>query len=224
MTGGRRIAVPSGESLTLSGDQVTGCANFYGGGALVLGQNATLSVIGEVSGSTVFTVAGTPLSRTYIQAPAATPDNAFVYAGSEEVIISIEGSFKKRSFFDDSGFKGVILTAPEGVTFSLYTGFSDGAAVTPDQVRTANGVRYQYYGALTSGRYRCVASGTGYYRETRNLFLSAAKLATRTLIDVDPGRTGGNGYEPTGNVLTMTDELYQNCREKNKILHSGENS
>ncbi|MBP5288803.1 MAG: hypothetical protein J6Z79_02910, partial [Clostridia bacterium] len=114
----------------------------------------------------------------------------------------------------EEDFKGIVLCAPEGVSIQMYTGFSNGDAVSPDKTETVDGEKLWYYASLSpttsSGRYRYTASGTGYYKVTTALYVTADKMNTRTVIDADPGLRGGNGYEPTGSmeIKALTEEMY----------------
>ena len=114
----------------------------------------------------------------------------------------------------EEDFKGIVLCAPSGVSIQMYTGFSGGSAVSPDKTETKDGEKLWYYSSLSpttgSGRYRYTASGAGYYKVTTALYVTAAKMNTRTVIDADPGVRGGSGYEPPSavEVKALTEEMY----------------
>ena len=98
-------------------------------------------------------------------------------------------------------FKGLVLTAPADVTVTLYTGFSDGSVVKPSYTEEGETTAYYYSSSsLTEKYYRFVSSGTGYYKLTQNIYMTSAKRNTKTVMDADPGKRAGNGWEPSSVV------------------------
>ncbi len=92
-------------------------------------------------------------------------------------------------------FKGLVLTAPSDVTVTLYTGYSDGSVVKPSYTEEGSTTAY-YYSGLTEKYYRFVSSGAGYYTLTQNIYMTSAKANTKTVIDANPGKKAGTGWEP----------------------------
>lgn len=215
------LTADSGKTLTLLGAGTLAAESFTGGGNLVLGADTKLA-LGKVTGSTQFTVSPAPKNTTYITAPDSTPDDAFVYGGTEGMkCIRISGAQKGWSMFDESTFKGIKLYAPADVNVTFRSGFSiNGAAVTPDIAFEEDGVRYQYYSSIATGNYCFTTSGNGYYRIVKNVYVSAAKMATLTEISADPGKVAGNGYEAgvADIVKLYTDETIENVTPSDPSL------
>ena len=177
------------------------------GGQLYLGHNAELTVAGSVTGVTQVTVDGGVSYATYIHAPAATKESAIVFT-QPGVTSYISGDERIWGCTELSQMHGIILQAQSNINVELYTEFEEGELVTPLQVVTENDVTSYYY-ANVAGSYRYIASGSGYYTITKNLYISPQEAATCTTIDVTPQKTAGQGWE-AAKVGLYTDELLAN--------------
>ena len=94
----------------------------------------------------------------------------------------------------------VTLRAPEGVSVVVYQGFGDSLKVGDPVSVTTRGAHVEYVYQVKPGRHHFIASGEGYYWLRKNFLAEEGKV-----IDADPGRKGGQGYEPE-KVYCHTDE------------------
>ena len=117
------LSATDGNTLDLSPAAEISATTFTGGGTLILGEKSLLTV-DSVSGSTALSFGSSPATRAYIRASAATPDDAFTYNGTPSIKTRTENEEKIWTFSSAVTFK-----APEDVTFTLYTGFTDGSKV-----------------------------------------------------------------------------------------------
>ncbi len=202
------LSATPGKTLDLSPAEEIFATTFTGGGTLILGKKSLLTV-NEVSGSTVLSPGSEPAIRTYVRASASTPDNAFLYSGTPEIKIRVDGEEKIWTFSPI-----VTLKVPEAVSLALHTKFSEGEEIPADAIQTEGGETYYSFYDLTVGNYRYVVKGNGYYQVTKNLYLSAEKLKNDLLIDCTPPMRAGTGFEPSPsanpNVKDYTDEMRQN--------------
>lgn len=98
-------------------------------------------------------------------------------------------------------FKGLVLTAPADVKVTLYTGFSDSSVVKPSYTEEGEATAYYYSSSsLTEKYYRFVSSGAGYYTLTQNIYMTSAKRNAKTVMDANPGKKAGTGWEPSSVV------------------------
>ncbi len=202
------LCASAGKTLDLTPAKTFEATDFIGGGTLILGDEGML-VANRVTGSTALSFGKEPLNRAYVRASAATPDDAFTYNGTPAIKTRIDGENKIWTFSS-----AVTMKVPEGVTLTLHTGFDGGSEVLPDSVRTEVGVTsYTFYGVST-GNYRYVVKGSGYYQVTKNLLFTQEKLANDLVMDCTPPLRAGTGFEPNPsanlNVKDYTDEMRQN--------------
>ena len=123
---------------------------------------------------------------------------------------------------DETIEKELVLYAPKGVSVNLYGGLPVQGKGDLAEARTENIVQksrtetngditYHYYynlPARTDG-YHYSVSGTGYYTVIGFLHYPEEKAAKTNMIDVDPGKIAGNGYEQTCTLLKNSDELLE---------------
>ncbi len=202
------LCATPGNTLDLTPAKTFEATDFIGGGTLVLGDEGML-VADRVTGSTALSFGKEPLTRAYVRASASTPDSAFTYNGESAIRTRIDGESKIWTFSS-----AVTMKVPENVTLTLHTGFDGGSEVLPDSVSTEAGVTsYTFYGVST-GNYRYVVKGTGYYQVTKNLLLTREKLEKDLVMDCTPPLRAGTGFEPNPsanpNVKDYTDEMRRN--------------
>ena len=118
--------------------------------------------------------------------------------------------------------KELVLYAPKDVSVDLYGGLPAKGTDDLPAVRTENLVQksktetdgditYHYYYDLPARKdgYHYSVSGTGYYTVISFLCYSEEKAAKSNMINVDPGKIAGNGYEQTGILLKNSEELLE---------------
>ena len=207
------VDVPAGKTLTLDGTKVTahtakaaGTVVFRGGANLTTDQVADILNC-RVDGTIT-------RNHAYVSAPSGS--NVVFPAGSE--ITENLGLWGLWGDFDESEFLGLVLRAAADVDVTLYTGLSDGVAVSPSYI--ADGEIKSYYYKDLSGYYRYIASGEGYYTITKNIYMTDAKNAVLTEVDATPGKMAGTGWEVdyathyTDEAAEQTMELTPEMREK----------
>lgn len=215
------LEAAAGKTLSIGGGNLT-VDHFTGGGTLVLDRSARLD-LREVTGETALTIKGQPYNAVYLTAPDQTPDSAFVYdaQGAGQLTATTDGTVKRWTISGGQEQACLSLSAPEGVTVKLSTGFTSGAAVEPSSVTTENGVTtYQYLG-LEAGNYRYTASGSGFYTLTKNFLYTQEEAAAGKQMAVDPGKLAGTGFEPTGTVSQYTDGVLENLLPSSPDLWPG---
>mgnify|MGYP003297146702 CR=1 FL=1 len=77
---------------------------------------------------------------------------------------------------DLNAFQGLILSGDEGVTVTLYSGFSEDAANKVEPYKTEGNT--QYY-ANVSGKYRVKATRSGYTTQYENIYVSEEEAVTK---------------------------------------------
>ena len=207
------VDVPAGKTLILDGAKVTantakaaGILMFRGGASL--STNAVVDALNCMVDGTI------SRNHAYVSAPAGS--NVVFPVTSE--ILENQGLWGLWGDFDESEFTGLVLRAAADVDLTLYTGLSDGAAVSPSYI--ADGEIKSYYYKGLSGYYRYVASGEGYYTITKNIYMTDAKNAVLTEVDATPGKMAGTGWEVdyathyTDEAAELTMELTLEMREK----------
>lgn len=199
------IQVPQDKTLTVDGGALVADT---AAGAVVFRGSATLTV-GAVEGALSCTVDGAVLpGHVYVTAPAGSAVSFPEATGIKEAA----GQWTLGGVSVDVSFCGLVLMAKPDVTVKLYTGFVDGTEVTP--VKTETGEMNAYYYELDPGNYRYIASGTGYYKIEKNLYMSDAKLSTRTVVEATPPLRSGEGWEQNSAVRMYTDEVYNGARNE----------
>lgn len=104
-------------------------------------------------------------------------------------------------------FVGLVLTAPSDVTVKLYSGFDGGSVIAPDYTETGSTNSY-YYSGIATGNYRYISTGTGYIKTTKCIYMSAAEVAVKTVVDATPAKATGTGWE-TPYVNRYSDEAIE---------------
>ena len=104
-------------------------------------------------------------------------------------------------------FVGLVLTAPSDVTVKLYSGFDGGSVIAPDYTKTGSTNSY-YYSGIATGNYRYISTGTGYIKTTKCIYMSAAEVAVKTVVDATPAKATGTGWE-TPYVNRYSDEAIE---------------
>lgn len=99
----------------------------------------------------------------------------------------------------------VILTAPQGVSLKVYTGFDGGSVVSPTSSAAEGGITTYTYKGISPGYYRYEVSGAGYLSVVKNFIVSESALAAGITIDADPGKTVPGGFQPTAAVTRYAD-------------------
>lgn len=204
-----KLIASAGKTLDLTPAKTVEANVFTGGGTLILGEESLLAVQ-EVSGSTALSFNPAPAEKAYVRAPKDTPADAFTYGGTPAIKTRVEGNERIWTFSS-----AVTLKVPEGVTLTLQKGFSDSdTKISHDSLRTENGESFYTFYGLASGNYQYNVKGDGYYQVTKNLYLSAEKLADDLLLDCTPALRAGGGFEPSpsanANVKDYTDEMREN--------------
>lgn len=193
------IRVTAGKTMTLQNCELT-VDSASSEGTLAFAGVAKLTAE-EVIGTVNCAVTGEQVNNhEYVTAPAGSG----IVFPQETGITENNGVWLKQ---DLSKFQGLILTAAQGVTFDLYTGFSEGELVEPYAVEGNS----KFYPGIT-GRYRYVARGEGRYTVQQNVWMSEEEALTRTVIDVTPGlRADIGGWEPDADsvVKMFTEEMLE---------------
>jgi len=193
------IAVDTGKTLTVDGIELQ-ADTLSSAGTLVFSGIGSVTA-GQVLGSVNCTVAGEVLNNhAYLTAPAGSN----VTFAPETGVTEEDGVWRK---LDLVNFQGLVLTAAEGVTFDLYTGFGNEEnaedLVEPYMVEGNT----KYYPTIT-GRYHWRADGAGRYSMRQNVWMSEEEAMTRTEIDVTPGFTANTGWEQTNSVVRFFTEEF----------------
>ena len=201
------VEIPSGKRFTLSGIDVA-ADTVNSAGKLIFDRKSSLTAK-KVTGSLSCDVSGTPLEgQIYVTAPAGSavsfPASTFI---TEE-----NGIWKAGGAFDESTFKGLVVRADNGVTVNLYSGYKPdtGTKQTPTFKVEGETQTSYYYAGIATGAYRCVTSRTGYYKLTKNIYMSAAEVAncTEHIVVMNPraGGTATDTWEPSS-YHDHTDEV-----------------
>ena len=185
------VDVPAEKTLVISGTTVTansvkteGTVAFTGAATL----NAT-NIIGTMN-------CGIAGDMTYNQNfVVAAPGSDVVFpAGSG--VTEENGKWACRSL---ENFRGLVVNYDAGVTVSIYQGFSTNTKVTPYLVEGNTA----YYPNL-AGKYRMVASRTGYVKMSKNIYISPEEATTRVEENVKLVKRDG-AWDPEY-VRRLTDE------------------
>lgn len=200
------VEIPAGKTFTLSGCSIT-ADTVNSEGSLIFSGEASLTAK-AITGSLSCDISGTPAEgHTYVTAPAGSSITFPESTGVKEE----DGLWKVSGAFDESTFKGLVIRAETGVSVNLYSQYkaNTGEKQTPTMTVEKDGI-VSYYYAGASGPYRCVTSKSGYYKETKNIYVSAAEAATCTehIVKMDE-RAGGTATD-TWEVSTYhshTDEV-----------------
>ena len=200
------VQIPAGKTLKLQ-DSVITANTVDSAGTLVFSGDAALTAK-AVTGTLSCSISGTPKAgHTYVTAPAG----AAVTFPADTQITENNGVWTTPGASDESNFQGLVVRAAKGVSITLYSEYkaNTGAKVTPTKtVEEGSQVSYYYEGA--SGAYRCVASQSGYYKLTKNIYVSAeeAKTCTEQIIVMDQrsGGTATDSWEVSA-YQNYTDEL-----------------
>lgn len=201
------IDIPEGKTLTLS--QCTLTADTVRCAGTLAFSGAVKLDARQVEGTVNCAIMGNVFpNHPYITAPAGS---GFVFA--QGGVLEDNGVWIKK---DLESFQGLVLTAAKGVKVTLYTGFDPDTAKKVDPYAVDGNT--QYYPAL-QGNYYYTASGVGYYRVKKNIYMSPEKATTKTVIDATPGKISGLGWEPSNaTVKYYTDEFLKNAAPSDKAL------
>ena len=200
------LEIPSGKTFTLEGCSIT-ADTVSSAGTLVFSGEASLTAA-AVTGSLSCDISGTPaVGHTYVTAPTGSSVTFPASTGVTEE----NGVWATPGAFDESTFKGLVIRAEVGVSVNLYSQYkaNTGEKQTPSMTVEEDGiVSYYYPGA--AGPYRCVTSRSGYYKVTKNIFMSAAEAATCTehivKMEQRAGGTATDTWEPS-TYQAHTDEV-----------------
>ncbi len=197
---------------------------FTGGGTLVLSRESRLAA-DAVSGKTSLIITGMPYNKiAYVTAPSETPSDSFAYMpqDAESMVSDVAGDLRKWSVINASDPAGLFIKVPSGVSVTLYNDFKrSGAPVAPYEITTANGETVYAYYALPVGLYSYGCSGNGFFTVSHNLWYSEEKAASDLVIDADPGRKSGEGYESNANSAYYTQEVVDNLLPASPSLWPG---
>lgn len=187
------VEIPSGETFTLMDCDITaGTVNSQG--TLVFSGASSLTAR-AVTGSLKCDVSGTPTeSQIYVTAPAGS---AVSFPASTGVTEN-SGIWQAPGAFDESTFKGLVIRAEKDVAMTLYSGYKPdtGTKQVPSFTIEEDTQTSYYYADIAPGAYRCVSSRTGYYKLTKNIYMSADEAATCTehIVKLEP-RAGGTATD-----------------------------
>jgi len=160
------VDVPAGNTLTVSGITVA-ADTAKGEGTVAFAGAATLNAK-AVTGTLNCAVTGEVVcNQNYVIAPAG----ASVVFPEGSGVTEDNGKWACRNL---EVFKGLVVTVESGVTFNLYQGFATDTKVEPMLVE--GNVRYY---ANLQGKYRYVASRSGYTKVSKNIYVSAEEAQTR---------------------------------------------
>ena len=200
------VQIPAGETFTLSGCDIT-ADTVNSAGTLIFAGEASLTAA-TVTGSLSCDISGMAAeSHTYVTAPAGS---SITFPESTGVT-GEDGVWKGPGAFDESTFKGLVIRAETGVSVNLYSEYktNTGEKQTPIMTVEKDGVVSYYYSGV-SGPYRCVTSKSGYYKETKNIYVSAEEAATCTEHIVKMEKRAGGTATDSWEVTTYhshTDEV-----------------
>lgn len=213
--------VPAGAEVSVGrGDTVV--VNFNGGGTLKMHPYGALDIRGSVTGKTEVTVTGTCTERTFVTAPAATPDDAFCFKGEQgKMVVTNDGTTKSWSVtgLPDVGLK---ITAPEGATLLLHTGAASRAGTVnvsnlipvSSQTATDGQVTY-YFKRLSPGVYHYTLEREGYYTVFQNVDYTEEQSRTgRSITTVPIYKMRGNGFEPKFYIVPTQEFLDKAMQSK----------
>ena len=202
------VDIPEGKTLTVSKCMLT--ANTVKSAGTLAFAGAGKLVAEAVTGTVNCTVSPKLNNIAYITAPAGS---GFVFA--DNAIPENNGVWINH---DLENFQGLVLTAEEGVTTTLYTGFNpDSSSVKKVEPYAVVG-NTKYFPAL-EGKYYYRASGTGYYTVKHNLYMSPEEAMTKTVEDATPGKKAGNGWESSNvTIRYYTDEFLAKVTPSDKTL------
>ena len=192
------VDVPSGKTLLLDGCKVT--ADTAKTAGLLAFRGAASLNAKSVTGSLNCAVDGTvSQNHAYLSAP----EGSTVLFPADSGITQQQGLWGFWGEFDEESFTGLVLRAKPDVEVTLYTGLSEGTVVVPSYIDQGELTSYYYKGI--TGYYHYIASGSGYYTITKNIYMSEAEAATLTEVDATPGKMAGTGWE-TPSLSDLTDE------------------
>ena len=201
-----QVNIPADQMLTIGG-QVT-ANSVQSAGTLCFTGEATLTAA-AVTGTVNCTVAGEVLAdHLYVSAPAG----AGVRFDAATGVLGVDGQWTVGGVGTDDSFVGLILTAPSEINVTLYGGVKEEGRTSVTPTRTVTGEVNYYYYENASGYYHYVASGSGRYTIQKNIYISKAEAATKTILDVTPPTLSGEGWEQTTNVKLYTDEIQATVR------------
>ena len=201
-----QVNIPSGKMLTIGGQVEAN--SVQSAGTLCFTGEATLKAA-AVTGTVNCTVAGEVLpDHLYVDAPAG----AGVKFDSATGILGVNGQWTVGGTDTEDSFVGLILTAPSGIKVTLYSGVKEEGRTSVTPTRTVTGEVNYYYYENASGYYHYVASGSGLYTIQKNIYISKAESAIKTILDVTPPALSGEGWEQTTNVKLYTDEIQATVR------------
>ena len=203
------VEIPNGKTFTLEGCAInTHTVKGEGAGTLIFSGEASLTAE-KATGTLNCDVSGTAVAgQVYVTAPAGSAITFPTATGIKEA----NGVWKASSGSSgDADFQGLVIRADKAVTMNLYTEYkaNTGTKQTPTYTKQeGNIVSYYFEGA--SGAYRCVTSQTGYYKVTKNIYISPEEAKTCTehivVMDARAGGTATNSWEPSS-YQTYTDEM-----------------
>ena len=160
------VDVPAEKTLVISGSAVT-ADTVKTEGIVAFTGAATLNAL-SITGTMNCGIAG---EMTYNQNFVVAAPGSDVQFPAESGVTEEDGVWACR---DLEKFQGLVVTHDEGVTVSLYQGFATDTKVEPYLVEG----NLRYYPNL-AGKYRMVASKTGYTKVSKNIYISPEEAVTR---------------------------------------------
>ena len=199
------LEIPSGKNFTLTDCTIT-ADNVTSQGTLTLAGTATLTAK-KITGSLSCAISGeVATGHTYLTAPAGSAVTFPESTGVKE-----ENGKWLAAAPVEAEFQGLVVHAEKGVSITLYSEYKSNTGEKQTPTKTVeNGNMVSYYYAGASGPYRCVANRSGYYKLTKNIYVSPeeAKTCTEQTILLQPraGGTATDSWEPA-NYQEYTDEM-----------------
>lgn len=195
-----QIDVAEGKILTLADDLASNSVTCAG--TLAFSGAVTLDAA-AVTGTVNCQIVGTALkNQVYVTAPTGSN----IVFPAETGIVENEGKWVNH---DLENFVGLVLTAPSAASVKLYEKLfvqdNTFTQVTPYHTETVDDVSYYYFPNI-SGNYHYLASRSGYYTIYKNIYMSEAEAAAKTVTPVDLKQKTGEGWEPNV-VYSQSDEV-----------------
>lgn len=195
-----QINVAQGKSLTLqdevTANSVTCAGTLYFDGVAALNAEA-------VTGTVNCQIIGKALKNNVY---ATAPTGSDIVFPAESGIVENDGKWLNHDLVN---FEGLVLTAPSAASVKLYEKLfvqdSTFTQVTPYHTETVDDVSYYYFPNI-SGNYHYLASRSGYYTIYKNIYMSDAEAASKTVTAVDLKKKTGEGWEPNV-VYSQSDEV-----------------